>query len=162
MPEEKNEHPDIEDFEVNTAFEDRVHERFSFTFKVNNNEYKGFFHENEIQWHHPHPKQLLGDEKMEAMESKIHLLMRKYGISSDSGIEELEIKPAFEDRVHERHQFTLKVDGEEYKAFMTEGEIQWFHPHPKQKLEDEHVQAIELEIHKEVAKKEEQPEEENK
>ncbi|RST74375.1 hypothetical protein D4T97_011965 [Siminovitchia acidinfaciens] len=158
MPEDKNENPEIEHFEVDTVFDNRVHERYSFTLKIEGDEYKGHFHEDEIQWLHPHPKQMLGEEQMEAIESKIHLLMRKYGIATDSGIEDLEITSAFEDTAHERKQFTLKVHGEEYKAFMTEGEIQWFHPHPKQKLEDEHVEAIESEIYEEVAKKEIQEE----
>ena len=58
---------------------------------------------------------------------------------------------AFEDRPHERRQVILKVHGEEFKGFVHEGEIQWFHPHPHQKLKDEHVEAIETEIHEKVA-----------
>ncbi|KKK38965.1 hypothetical protein WQ57_06365 [Mesobacillus campisalis] len=154
MPKDNNEKPVIKNFEVDTVFEDRVHERYAFTFKVKNNEYKGYFHENGIQWHHPHPKQMLGDEQMEAIESKIHYLMRQNGISSEAGIEDLEFKPAFEDRMYERQQFTLKIHGEEYRALLNKGEIQWFHPKPHQKLEDEHVQAIETEIHKKAAEKE--------
>ncbi|MBS4199215.1 hypothetical protein KHA93_06045 [Bacillus sp. FJAT-49732] len=44
----------------------------------------------------------------------------------------------------------MQVFGEEFKGFVHEGEIQWFHPYPKQKLEDGHVFAIESEVHKMV------------
>ncbi|WP_053364932.1 hypothetical protein [Bacillus sp. FJAT-27245] len=158
MPEDRKETPEIKDFEVDTAFEDRIHERATFTFTINDNEYKGFYHENEIQWLHPHPQQVLDEKQLEAVEAEIHLLMRKEGISDYSGIEDLEIKAAFEDRMHERPLFTLMVDGEEYRAFVADGEIRWFHPQPHQKLEEEQVQAIESEIHKEAAKQEGQPE----
>ncbi|KAB7706158.1 hypothetical protein F9802_11240 [Bacillus aerolatus] len=149
MSEENNEEPVLEDFEVEPVFEDRVHERHAFTFKIEGDEFKGHFHEDEIHWLHPHPKQMIGEEKVDAIESTIYELMRQYGISS--GVNDFEIKPAFEDRVHERHQFTLQVQGEEYKGFVHEGEIQWFHPQPQQKLEEEHVQAIETEIHEKIA-----------
>ena len=38
-------------------------------------------------------------------------------------IQDIEMKLAFEDRRHERHQVTLKVHGEEFKGFVHEGEI---------------------------------------
>lgn len=155
MFEEKRDEPELKDFEVKSVFEDRVHERYAFTFKIEDHEFKGHFHENQIQWLHPHPKQLIGEEKIDAIESVIHKLMVEYGISSDT--RELEVKPVFEDKAYKRHQFTLKVQGEQYKGFVHESEIQWFHPQPKQKLEDEQVQAIEAEIHEKFAdfKKEE-------
>ena len=58
---------------------------------------------------------------------------------------------AFQDRLHERPQVTFKVMGEEFKGFVHEGEIRWFLPHPKQRLKDEHVEAIEREIHEKAA-----------
>ncbi|MBA9027480.1 hypothetical protein [Peribacillus huizhouensis] len=141
---------EIQDFEVETVFENRVHQRHAFSFKIHGDEFKGHFHNDDIQWLHPHPKQMIGEEKLEIIENKIYELMSQYGISS--GIKDFEIIQAFEDRLHERQQFTLQVQGEEYKGFVHEGEIQWFHPQPMQKLEDDHVQAIELEIHEKVAK----------
>ena len=36
------------------------------------------------------------------------------------------------------------------KGHFHEGEIEWMHPRPKQKLKDEHVEAIEAEIHEKV------------
>lgn len=149
MFEEKKDEPVLEDFAVESVFEDRVHERYAFTFKVDGGEFKGYFHENEIQWLHPHPKQMIGEEKVDAIESVIYKLMKEYGISSDAN--ELEVKPVFENKAYERYQFTLKVQGEKYKGFVHESEIQWFHPQPSQKLEDQQVEAIEAEIHEKVA-----------
>ncbi|AXN38861.1 hypothetical protein [Peribacillus butanolivorans] len=152
MPEDKNAKPELEDFEVEKVFENRVHERHAFTFKVQGEEFKGHFHEDEIHWLHPHPKQMIGGSKVDIIETTIHSLMRHYGISKE--IKDLELKPAFEDRVHERRQFSLQVQGEEFKGFVHEGEIQWFHPQPKQKLEEDLVEAIESEIHEKVAEHE--------
>lgn len=155
MFEEKKDEPVLKDFEVKSVFEDRIHERYAFTFKVEEYEFKGHFHENHIHWLHPHPKQLIGQEKVDKIEFVIHRLMVQYGISSCT--KELEVKPVFEDNAYKRHQFTLKVQGEQYKGFVHESEIQWFHPQPKQKLEEGQVQAIEAEIHEKLAdyKKEE-------
>lgn len=159
MPENKNAKPELENFEVETVFENRVHERHAFTFKVQGDEFKGHFHEGEIHWLHPHPKQMIGEDKIEIIERTIHSLMRQYGVSKE--IKDLEIKPAFEDRIHERQQFSFQVQGEEFKGFVHEGEIQWFHPQPKHKLEDDLVQAIESEIHEKVAEQEDDIKENN-
>lgn len=148
MTEEFQPNPELKDFKVETVFEDRIHERHAFTFKVDGDEFKGHFYEDEIQWLHPHPKQMIGESKVDAIESTIYELMRQHGISS--GIKDFEITPAFEDRIHERRQFTLQVQGEEFKGFVHEGEIQWFHPQPKQKLDEDHVEAIEAEIHEKI------------
>ena len=119
--------------------------RHEFSFTVDGDEFKGHFHEGEITWMHPYPKQILGEEKEAKIENKIHELLGEHGVSS--GINDIEMTQVFEDRPHERRQVTLKVQGDEFKGFVHEGEIQWFHPHPKQKLKDEHVEAIETEIH---------------
>lgn len=152
MTEEKNVQHELEDFEVETLFEDRVHERLAFTFKVEGDEFKGHFHNDEIMWLNPHPKQMIGEEKAEDIESTIYSLMKHYGITKD--IQDLEIKPVFEDTAHMRQQFSLQVQGEEYKGFVHNGEIQWFHPQPQQKLEDDLVQVIESEIHEKVTQHE--------
>jgi len=155
MFEEKRDEPVLKDFEVKSVFEDRIYERYAFTFKIEEHEFKGHFHKDKIHWLHPHPKQIIGEEKIAAIESVIYKLMAQYGITSEA--KELEVKPVFEDKAYKRHQFSLKVQGEQYKGFVHEDEIQWFHPQPKQKLEDEKVQAIEAEIHEKFAdyKKEE-------
>ncbi|MGE7022472.1 hypothetical protein [Solibacillus cecembensis] len=159
MPDNKNAKPKLEDFEVETVFENRVHERLAFTFKIDGDEFKGHFHEDEILWLHPHPRQLIGESKVDSIEATIQSTMILHGISKE--IKDLEIKPAFEDRIHERHHFSLQVQGESYNGFVHEGEIQWFHPQPQQKLEDELVQAIESEIHEKVAEQEQDSKDEN-
>ncbi|OAB45555.1 hypothetical protein [Paenibacillus antarcticus] len=152
MTEDKNADPLLEDFEVETLFENRVHERLAFTFKVEGEEFKGHFHNDEILWLNPHPKQMIGVIKVDKIESTIHSLMRHYGISKE--IQGLTIKPMFEDTAHERQQFSLQVQGAEYKGFVHKGDIQWFHPQPQQKLEDDLVQVMESEIHEKVAQHE--------
>lgn len=153
MTQVNNPKPELTDFKVETVFENRIHERYAFTFKVDGDEFKGYFHEDQIQWLHPHPKQIIDEDKVEAIESMIHELMRQYSITS--GIKDFKIKPAFEDRIYERRKFTLQVEGEEFKGFVHQGEIQWFHPQPKQKLVDEQVQAIEAEIHEKIGNEQE-------
>ena len=145
MSGEKKDEPELKNFAVESVFADRYYERYAFTFKVEDHKFKGYFLKDEIQWLHPHPKQLIGEEKVDAIETMIHKLMAQYGISSD--MKELEVHPVFEDKAYKRHQFTLKVQGEKYKGFVQEDEIQWFHPQPKQKLKEEQVEAIEAEIH---------------
>lgn len=144
----KNEDKNIEpkNFEVETVFKDSAHERHAFTVSIKGKEYKGHFHGEKIHWFHPHPQQTIEESNLKKVETSIYKLLNNHGISS--GIEELELKKAFEDRIHERYQFTLQVFGEEFKGLLHEGEIQWFHPHPKQKLEDKHVVTIESEVQK--------------
>ncbi|MFD1780437.1 hypothetical protein ACFSFW_17360 [Fredinandcohnia salidurans] len=150
MSKENNEEqPVIEDFEVEPLFEDHVHhQRHAFTFNIQGDEFKGHFYEDEIQWLHPHPKQMIGEEKVEAIEAAIYDSMKEHGITSE--IKDFEITQAFEDRTYERKQFILQVQGEEFKGFVHEGEIQWFHPQPQQKLEEKQLEAIEAEIHDKV------------
>ncbi|RDW19369.1 DUF5342 family protein [Oceanobacillus chungangensis] len=62
--------------------------------------------------------------------------------------ENFEIKPLFEDQVHERHQFELNFQGDTYQGVFHDGEINWFHPQPHKELEEEELQAVETEVHK--------------
>lgn len=151
MPKD-NAKPALKDFEVETVFEDRVHQRHAFAFKYHGNEFKGFFHENEIQWLHPQPKQMLDENEFKILENIILTLLKQYGILSN--IEDFELTQAFEDKLHERLQFTVQVQGDEYKGFLHHGEIQWFHPQPAQKLDDNHVEEIESDIHEIIANQE--------
>lgn len=62
--------------------------------------------------------------------------------------EDFEVKPMFEEQIHERQQFTLNIQGEHYQGIFHDGEIHWFHPHPKNTLEDDHLQAVEAKVQK--------------
>lgn len=61
--------------------------------------------------------------------------------------DKFELKPLFEDQIHERHHFTLNIAGNDYSGVYHDDEIHWFHPHPEKKLEKEHVEAIESRVH---------------
>ena len=138
--------PEVRNFEVEQILSDHpVHQRHEFSFTFDDNEFKGHFYKGEITWMHPYPKQILDEEKEAKIENKIHVLLGEHGVSS--WIEDIEMTQVFEDRPHERRQVTLKVKGHEFKGFVHEGEIPWFHPYPKQRLKGEHVKAIETEIH---------------
>ena len=150
MTKENEVQPEVENFEVEQILADHPeHKRHAFSFTVDGDEFKGHFHEGEITWMHPYPKQIIGEEKEAKIENEIRKLLGQHGISSWTN--EIEMKQVFEDRPHERRQVILKVEGDRLKGFVREGEIQWFHPHPNQKLQDEHVEAIETEIHEKVA-----------
>ncbi|WP_211747130.1 DUF5342 family protein [Paenibacillus sp. Marseille-Q4541] len=148
MTENNHIKPELEDFEVETIYENRMHERLAFTFKIRGDEFKGHYHNDEILWLNPHPKQMIGEDKVDKIESTIHSFMKHYGNSKKA--EDIQIKPVFEDTAHERQQFSLYVQGEEFKGFVHNGEIQWFHPQPHQKLEEDLVQELETEIHEKV------------
>jgi hypothetical protein len=61
--------------------------------------------------------------------------------------ENFEVKRMFEDQIHERHQFTLNIQGDNYQGVFHDGEITWFHPHPEKKLEDDHLEAVESKVY---------------
>jgi hypothetical protein len=60
--------------------------------------------------------------------------------------EDFEVSHLWEGHVHERPQFSLNVHGNEYKGMVHNDKIHWYHPHPKQALDEEHVSAIESKV----------------
>lgn len=50
-------------------------------------------------------------------------------------------------RTYERHQFSLSIDGKEYKGNYHEGAINWLHPHPKQDVGIEQLDQLEDNVH---------------
>ncbi|MEI3607507.1 hypothetical protein SPD48_17645 [Pseudogracilibacillus sp. SE30717A] len=62
----------------------------------------------------------------------------------------IEVTPLFESQVNERHQFKLTIDGDEYKGILYDENIEWFHPKPKRKLQDELVERVEKKVMKKV------------
>lgn len=149
MTEDMNPLPELEDFQVESILENHAHELLEFTFKMHGAEFKGHFHGDEIIWFNPHPKQTMSESKVNRIESAIHSLIRHHGVSKN--IQDFEkIKPLFEDTVHERKQFSLQIQGDEYKGFVHKGEVHWFHPQPHQKFENGDVRVLESEIHEKV------------
>ena len=63
-------------------------------------------------------------------------------------IKDFNIKPLFEDQVHERPQFSLTFEGNNYQGILQDGEIQWFHPQPQNNLDKEDLQVLESKVYK--------------
>ncbi|AZU64259.1 hypothetical protein [Neobacillus mesonae] len=57
-----------------------------------------------------------------------------------------EVKTMFKGLFHECQQFKINIKGKDYAGLFKAGEIQWFHPHPKNKLKETHLSAIELKV----------------
>lgn len=52
----------------------------------------------------------------------------------------------FEGQFHQRHLFTLKFKGDTYQGIFKNGDIQWFHPIPQRKLENDELQKVESKV----------------
>lgn len=137
--------PLVDDFEVEKLFEDRPYERVQFKLIIDGRNYKGDYCDGEIQWLNPHPKQDVGAEEVESIESEVLSLLSASGMREDS--ENIEIEPAFSNnKTRPLRNFKLKIQGEEFKGTFINGEIEWFHPKPSLKLKDEHVKKIEEDV----------------
>ncbi|MCS7460857.1 YheE family protein [Paenibacillus doosanensis] len=64
--------------------------------------------------------------------------------------EEFEVKPLFEDQIHERYQFSLNHEGNDYNGVYHQGEISWFHPLPQNTLHDELLEEMEAQVHQKM------------
>jgi len=60
--------------------------------------------------------------------------------------ENFEINHVFEGTAREHPHFALSVNGQEYKGMIKDDTVHWYHPHPKQMLDDSHVDAIESQV----------------
>ncbi|WP_231293321.1 MULTISPECIES: HicA family toxin-antitoxin system [unclassified Sporosarcina] len=139
----------VDDFEVEKVFEDRHYERNQFKLIIDGRKYKGDYHEGEIQWLHPHPKQDVGEEEVNAIEAKVLELLSEHGIRDEA--EDIEIERSISrNQTRPLQVFKLKVQGEEFKGTFINGEIEWFHPKPRRKLKDERVQKIEEDVQKKL------------
>lgn len=66
----------FENFEINEIkplLKGQVYERYQFTVKVQDDEFLGHYHEGEIQWLQPQPK-----DHLEDVENKVHKVMADY------------------------------------------------------------------------------------
>ncbi|WP_025785271.1 DUF5342 family protein [Sporosarcina sp. D27] len=141
----------VDDFEVETIYDNRIYERNQFSFTLDGKEYKGDYHEGEIQWLNPHPKQDLEEEQLMWVESKILKLLDENGVDpGEEEFDEFEVTPMFDQQVHEAHQFKLLIHGEEYKGVVRQGKLEWFHPKPRRKLNNDKVEKIEEQVQQKV------------
>lgn len=137
----------VDDFEVETIYDDRIYERNQFSFSLHGKEYKGDYLEGEIQWLNPHPKQDLDEEQLMWVESEVLRLLDDNKVDpADEEFDEFEVTPMFNQQIHEAHQFKLLIDGEEYKGLVRQGKLEWFHPKPRRKLNNAKVEKIEEQV----------------
>ncbi|WP_077325497.1 HicA family toxin-antitoxin system [Virgibacillus siamensis] len=143
----------MDNFEVKKVYEKRTYERHRFSFSLNGKEFKGNFHENGIQWLHPHPKQDVDADHLEWIEGEIYRLVGEDDTLDE--VDDIEVKPFLADQSHEAHQFKLKIDDEEFKGIIRNGNLEWFHPKPRRKVKDEKVEKAEKRIHEKVKEQKE-------
>eukprot|EP00130_Batrachochytrium_dendrobatidis_P008586 XP_006683461.1 hypothetical protein BATDEDRAFT_28968 [Batrachochytrium dendrobatidis JAM81] len=116
----------------------------SVSFSLDGKEYTGDFHEDEIQWHHPHPKQDLSSKQLEWIETQVRQLLNEHDVIED--VDGIEVEPILQDHSRNAHQFKLTIDGEEFKGMIQDGNLEWFHPKPRRKIKDEHVKSVEKKV----------------
>lgn len=134
----------VDEFEVQPLFEDRPYERHQFKLVIEGKAYKGDYHKGEIQWLHPHPKQVITDQELQSLEAEVQLLLDKHVVRDET--DNMEIEPMVTNMSRQMHMFKLKINGEVFKGTFRNGEIDWFHPQPAQRIDDEHVEKIEEKV----------------
>lgn len=58
----------------------------------------------------------------------------------------IEVKKMFKGHIHECHQFKVNIKGNKFAGLLKDREILWFHPHPKNKLNETSIHALELKV----------------
>lgn len=56
------------------------------------------------------------------------------------------ITPLFEGQVNERCQFTLNIEGNEYRGILHEEEVHWFQPPPYSEIEKANLHLLESNV----------------
>lgn len=134
----------VDDFEVDSKFKNRPHERHEFKLTINGREYKGDYHNGKIDWLNPHPKENVDPDELQAVETEIHDLLSEHGIEEDA--DDMEVEPMLTGQSRKLPMFKLKLNGEEFKGTILNGEITWFHPKPGRKLNEERVGKVEEKV----------------
>lgn len=142
----------MDDFKVKHIYPEKSYERHHFSFSLDGKEYKGDFHDGYIDWLNPHPKQDLTDDQLQWLEKEVYRLL---GVHDAEGVDEdidedIEIEPMLENQSHEAHQFKLHIMGEEFKGMLRHGKLEWFHPKPRSKVQNEHVDKVEKQVQKKL------------
>lgn len=57
------------------------------------------------------------------------------------------ITPLFEGQFNERFQFTLIIEGEDYRGIFHDEKVQWFQPQPYNKIEKDELNFVESTVH---------------
>lgn len=61
-------------------------------------------------------------------------------------IENFKVNYLFEGHAHERPHFSLDIHGHNYKGMIHNDKIHWYHPHPQQRLEEDHLEDVESKV----------------
>lgn len=149
----------VDNFDVEPVYKERTYGRHQFSFSIDGKEYKGDYLDGEIQWLNPHPKQDVDKEHLAWIEAKVHKMLGEHGVKDDDQLEDIEIEPMLKEFSREAHQFKLKIRGEVYKGIFRNDNIEWFHPKPRRKLKDDHVEEVEKKVHEKVKEHKEKEEE---
>src|SRR5690625_2567941 len=81
----------VDEFEVEPVFEYRQHERHQFKLVIDGRKYKGDYQNGEIQWLNPHPKQVVSESELRAVEAEVFELLGAHGVRDET--EHIEIEP---------------------------------------------------------------------
>lgn len=66
----------LQNFEIiSPLFEGQTHERFQFKLSIEGNDYRGIFHDQEVQWFQPHPHHKIEKDELNLVESNVRTLM---------------------------------------------------------------------------------------
>lgn len=138
----------VDGFEVEPIFEKRPHKRHQFKLVIDGKKYKGDYIDGEIRWLNPHPKQVVSEDELEAVEREVQQLLDHHGVRKET--DDMEIEPMLKKQASNMQMFKLKIGGEEFKGTFHNGDIDWFHPKPRRKLTEERVEKVEKKVHKEM------------
>ena len=138
----------VDDFEVEEVFGERQHKRSQFKFIIDDRKYTGYYHDGEIQWMHPHPKQDVGEIEVKAVEAEVLELLSDRGIRKET--ESIEVEPMLKNHTRSLQKFKLKIQGEEFVGTLLNGNIEWFHPKPTAKLNADRMKSVEENVKKRI------------
>ena len=69
----------LQNFEVITPlFEGQAHERFQFKLNIEGHDYRGVFHNEEVQWFQPQPHNKLEEDELNLVESNVLELINEH------------------------------------------------------------------------------------
>lgn len=141
----------VDNFEVETKYKERQHERHEFKLVIDGKYYKGDYHDGEIHWLNPHPKQVITKEELSSLEHEVYELLGEHGVRDDT--DNIEIEPIENNQSRKMHMFKLKIQDETFKGTFHNGKIEWFHPKPVLTLQDERVEKLEEKVKEKMIEK---------
>lgn len=70
----------LQNFEVITPlFEGQANERIQFKLNIKGDDYRGIFHDEEVQWFQPHPHHKIEEDELNFVESNVcHMMTNRF------------------------------------------------------------------------------------